>query len=99
MGYSPWGHKESDTTERLHSLHSLLIFDKTIKTQIESTGFPSGSVDQEFNYNAADPGSVPGLGRCPADGTGYPLQYSGLQNSMDRGAWQATVHGVAKSQT
>ena len=81
------------------SLTPLTPHDKTIKTQIESTGFPGGSVDQEFNHNAADPGSVPGLGRCSADGTGYPLQYSGLQNSMDRAAWQATVHGVAKSQT
>jgi len=39
------------------------------------------------------------LGRSPGEGNGYPLQYSGLKNSMDRGAWQATVHGVAKSWT
>ena len=44
-------------------------------------------------------GSIPGLGRYPAEGTGYPLQYSCLENSKDRGAWQATHHGVAKSQT
>ena len=44
-----------------------------------------------------DLGSIPGLGRSPGEGNGYPLQYSGLENSMDRGAWQATVHGVAKS--
>ena len=41
----------------------------------------------------------PGLGRSPEEGNGYPLQYSCLENSMDRGAWQATIHGVAKSQT
>jgi len=44
-------------------------------------------------------GSVPGLGRSPGEGNGYPLQYSFLGNPMNRGAWQATVHGVAKSQT
>ena len=46
-----------------------------------------------------DAGSVPGLGRSPRVGNGNPLQYSCLENSMDRGAWQATVHGTAKSQT
>ena len=46
-----------------------------------------------------DPGSIPGLGRSPGDGSGYPLQYSFLENSMDRGASWATVQGVAKSWT
>ena len=46
-----------------------------------------------------DPGSIPGLGRSPGEGNGNPLQYSCLENPMDRGAWQATVHGFAKSQT
>ena len=46
-----------------------------------------------------DVGSIPGLGKSPAGGHGKPLQYSCLENSMDRGAWQATVHGVEKSQT
>ena len=44
-------------------------------------------------------GLIPGMGRYPGEGNGNPLQYSCLENSMDRGAWQATVHGVAKSQT
>ena len=48
---------------------------------------------------ARDMGLVPGSGRSPGAGNGKPLQYSCLENSMDRGAWQATVHGVAKSQT
>ena len=43
-----------------------------------------------------DPGSIPGLGRSPGDGSGYPLQYSFLENSMDRGVWQAIVHGATK---
>ena len=50
-------------------------------------------------YNAGDLGLIPGLGRSPGEGNGNPLQYSCLENSMDRGAWQATVHGVAKSRT
>ena len=50
-------------------------------------------------HNAGDPGSFPGLGRSLEEGNGYTLQYSCLENSMDRGAWRATVHGVAKSQT
>ena len=49
--------------------------------------------------NAEDLGSIPGLGRSPGGGYGNPLQYSCLENSMDRGAWQATVHGGAKRQT
>ena len=49
--------------------------------------------------NAGDSGSIPGLGRYPGEGSGNPLQYSCLENSMDRGAWWVTVHGVAKSQT
>ena len=49
--------------------------------------------------NARDLGSIPGSGRSPGEGTSYPLQYSGLENSMDRGAWQAMIHGVRKSWT
>ena len=49
--------------------------------------------------NAGDPGSIPGSGRSPGEGNGNPLQYSCLENPLDRGAWQATVHGVAKSRT
>ena len=50
-------------------------------------------------YNAGDPGMIPVSGRFPGEGNGNPLQYSCLENPIDRGAWQATVHGVAKSQT
>ena len=49
--------------------------------------------------NAGDPGSIPGSGRSPGEGNGTPLQYPYLENPMDREAWWATVHGVAKSQT
>ena len=49
--------------------------------------------------NISDAGSIPGLGRSPGGGHGNPLQYSSLENPMDRGAWQATVHSVAQSET
>ena len=62
-------------------------------------GFPGGSESKESACNAGDPGSIPGLGRSPGEGNDNLLQYSCLENPMDRGAWQATVHGVAKSQT
>ena len=62
-------------------------------------GFPGGSEDKASACSAGDPGSIPGLGRSPGEGNATPLQYSCLENPMDRGAWQATVHGVAKSRT
>ena len=61
--------------------------------------FQFGSDSKASVCNAKDLGSIPGLGRSPGEGNGSPLQYSSLENLMDRGAWQATVHGVAKSQT
>ena len=80
MGYSPWGHKESDTTELL---------------TLSLWGFPRGSKGEESARNAGDLGSIAGWGRSPREGNGYPLQYSCLENSMDRGAWWATVHGIS----
>ena len=65
----------------------------------ENRVFPGGSDNKEFAYNAGDLGLIPGLGRSPGEGNGDPLQYSCLENSMDGGAWWATVHGVAKSRT
>ena len=62
-------------------------------------GFPGGSDGKEYACQAGDLGSVPGLGRSPGEENGNPLQYSCLENSMDRGAWWATVHEVAKSRT
>ena len=65
-------------------------------------GFPGGSVVKTPPANAGDArdvGSIPGLGRSLGGGNGYPLQYFCLDNPMDRGAWWATVHRVAKSQT
>ena len=59
------------------------------------SGFPGGSDSEESACNAGDPGSIPESERFPGEGNGYPLQYSCLENSMDRGVWLAIVHGVA----
>ena len=60
-------------------------------------GFPGGSDGEESACNREDKGFIPGSGRSPGEGHGYSLLYSRLENSMDRGAWWATVHGVTKS--
>ena len=59
-------------------------------------GFLGSSAGKESTYNAGDLTSIPGSGRSPREGINYPLQYSGLENSMERRTWQATVHGVAE---
>ena len=66
-------------------------------TKLYTSGFRSGPVGKESAYNTGDLGLIPGSGRSPGEGNGNPLQYSCLGNPMDRGAWQATVHGVTNS--
>ena len=66
-----------------------------LKHRLKRT-IPGGSVGKESAYNAGELGSIPGLGRSPGEGNGYPLQYSCLENPMGREAWQAIVHGVTK---
>ena len=68
-----------------------------LKGSILVRGFPGSSDGKKSTYNAGDLGSIPELGRCCGEGNGYPLQYSCLENSIDRGGWQATVHGVIES--
>ena len=114
VGYSAWGHQESDTTERLHFHFFMDCRGKgrhwkcRLGQLMEALGscwwtwslplahgvFPCGSAGRESTCNAGDLDSIPGLGRSPGEGKGYPLQYSGPENSMD-----CIVHRVAKSQT
>ena len=73
-----------------------IIWNKLLS--VASNGLLCGS-DGKDTCNVGDLGLIPGLGRFPGYGNGYPLQYSCLENSMDRGAWWATVHGVTESHT
>ena len=66
---------------------------------MERGGFPGGTAVKDPPANASDVGSIPGSGRSPRVGNGNLLQYSCLENSLDRGDWKAIVHGVVKSQT
>ena len=66
------------------------MFDNTLM------GFPSGSAVKNLPANTRDAGSIPGPGRAPGGGHGNPLQYSCLENPMNRGAWQAAVHRVTE---
>ena len=70
-----------------------------IYTGLGKRGFPGSSNGKKSACNKGDLDLIPELGRIPGLGHGNPLQYSCLENSMDKGTWQATVHGVAKSQT
>ena len=84
------------TKEECITLH----FPTSRECQLSLTygGFPGGSDDKESACNVGDLGSIPGWGQSLGGGPSSPLQYSFLEKSMDRGAWLATVHGVAKSQ-
>ena len=86
-----------ETLIRFLSQEDLLEKDK-LSTPV-FLGFPGGSPVKESACNVGDLGLIPGLERSPGEGNGYPLQYSRMENSMDRGTWWATVHGVARSQT
>ena len=77
--------------------HSIVCI--TFDLSILLLGFPGGSEVKASACNLGDLGSIPGSGRSPGEGYGNPLQYSCLENPMDRGAWWVTVHGVAKSWT
>ena len=82
-------HGVAKSWTQLSDFHFNFLFDAGAED-----GFPSGSDSKEFAWNAGDPSSIPGLGRSPGEGKGYPLPYSGLENSMD-----CIVHGVTKSWT
>ena len=112
MGYSPWGCKELDMTERLSTAQHTQAFNvwqapcnflfEQLRFSLMGPYpllFPcsgNNSAMQDTACNARDTGSIPGSGRSPGRGKGNPLQCSCLGNPMDRGAWQATVHGVTR---
>ena len=75
-----------------------IVSHSVVPTLCDPVGFPGGSDGKESTCNAGDLDLIPGLGTSPGEGNGYTLQYSCLENPMDRGTWWATVHGVAKSQ-
>ena len=76
-----------------------LIYVYMVFIKLPLRGFPGGSEVKASASNVGDLGSIPGSGRSPGEGNGNPFQYSCLENPMDGGAWWATVHWVAKSQT
>ena len=89
---------ESSLIRQTHTqVHSFHLLQLDYSTGINS--FPGGSVVKNLPANAGDAGSIPGSGRSSGGGDGNPLQYSCLENPMDRGAWQAMVQGVTKSWT
>ena len=69
------------------------------QTRFDREGFPGGSAVKNLCASAGDTGVIPGMERSPGVGNGNPLQYSCQENSKDRGAWQAAIHGVTKSWT
>ena len=97
--FSPCGKPTSLPGLFSASFSTFLCFLVVILLALSTVGFPGGSDGLESAHNAGDPGLIPGLGRSPGEGNGYPLQHSCLENPTDRGAWWATFHRVAKSQT
>ena len=80
-------------------MESILFYTFSSRPVWHYLGFAGGSDSKESTYNIGDPGSIPESGRSPGEGNGNPLQRSFPENFMDRGAWLATVHGIAKSRT
>ena len=83
----------------IHNTNIALFFFHSKANPSFHLGFPDGSDCKENARDAGDLGLIPELGRLPREGNGYPLQYFCLENLMDRGAWQAVIHGIAKSWT
>ena len=92
-----YSHTAQESSLFLHTLFTLLFVDSLMVTILTSGGFPGGSDGKESACNPGDPGFDPWWGRYSGEGNGYLLQYSCLENSMDRGAWWTIVHGVTES--
>ena len=91
--YACWGIEASTCFLRT------FIHSANIEHLLRVWGFSGGSDGKESACNVGDPGLIPGSGRSSGEGNGNPLQYSCLENPMDKGSWWVTVHGVTKSQT
>ena len=104
VGYSPQGCRvEHDWSDLAHSTRVVEGLECWGSSPFEcdftvTWGFPGGSDSKESAYSSGNLGSIPGSGRCPEEGDGYSVQYSCLENSIDRGVWWAGVHGIIKSQ-
>ena len=90
------GSKITANGDHNHEIKRGLLLGRKVMTNL---GFPGGSEVKAYACNAGDLGLILGLGSSPVEGNGNPLQYSCLENTMDRGAWWATVHGVTKNRT
>ena len=88
--YLEWLHNMVNVLET----SDLLIYFETVNFVLHNSS--RSSVGKDSPWSAGDPGLIPGSGRSPGEGSGNPLQYSCPENPRDRGAWQATVHGVAR---
>ena len=87
------------TLKKTKQCDPLVNLGKNFLKKSVNAGFPRDSDGKESTCNAGDPGSIPGSGRSPGEANGYPIQYSCLENSMDRGAWWDTVHGATEKIT
>ena len=103
-----WVWKRYEIIVQIRCVQVLSCLAKEVKTtwtgnlkepMLQIKGFPGSSDSKESACSAGNPDLIPGSGRCPGEGNGNPLQYSCLENPMDRGAWRATVLAVAKSWT
>ena len=95
---SSWSRKELEMTEGLNNNNNTLATNDHSNRE-RGIHYPSGiygSDSKESAYSAGDLGLIPGWGRSSGEGNGYPLQYSCLEKSMDKGAWLATVHGLQR---
>ena len=97
-GIGSWDPTHCALTSSQHCSYSLLLFLDEWRVTLNTLGPPCGSDGKESAWKAGDAGLIPGLGRPPEKGNGNPLQYSCLENPMDRGAWRDTIHRVPKSQ-
>ena len=99
-GKKKGGKKPRDMKSKKTSVRLVSVFnDDFVCMAYICMSFPCGSDSKESACSAGDPGLIPGSGRSCGEGNGYPLQYSCLENSMDRGDWLTAVHVIAKSWT